>query len=107
MTVKYTDYGCTAITLPQNYADEIVCPITQGQRLKVAVGTKISALYEQFPTLITEQGKWELYVLVNDQWQKMTENDVVPYIKDFDCKFVFNADIDNKPEDVSFVLVGI
>lgn len=104
---KIEGVNATKVTEPSNYTDlgsTVSCPFEQGDKIKAPVGTAVSALYEEYPDLVTATGKWELYMKVNDQWTKLANSDTVAAEEEYACKLVFNGT--GTGNDVEFTLVG-
>lgn len=92
---------------------DLVCPIELYEEIPVTVGTPVSALYEAYPTLDNDLGKWELYMWTGEgeEYIKLEDTDTIPAADTYTCKLVFVP----KPEyadeltnigDVRFYLVA-
>lgn len=82
------------------------CPIPNGSSMEGTVGAEIGELYQGYPTLINDYGKWTAYMYVNEDWVKLDNTDTIPSEGEFQFKLVFEGEnIVIKPTDVEFTIV--
>lgn len=85
--------------------DVVYCPIKAGAKIEAPVGTAVSALYAEYPLLTNSDGKWELYMKVNENWVKLSDTDTIAAAGEYECKLVF-AGNKYSANEVLFTIVG-